>query len=140
MKNVLAQAGREFLRAFGAALIILAPGVLAAPNLDQMFLLGVAALASAVAAGLKAVQAFVPQLSFAGLVRQPIAAWLDAFVRAALGAFLVFVVGMLSAPELVWDKAAVVAALVGALSAGFRALEGLLTKGEDPAPQSGLSA
>ena len=138
MKNVLAQAGREFLRAFGAALIILAPGVLAAPNLNQMFLLGVAALASAIAAGLKAVQAFVPQLSFAGLVRQPIAAWLDAFVRAFIGAFLVFVIGMLSAPELVWDKAAVIAALVGALSAGFRALEGLLTSGESPNPDRGL--
>lgn len=139
MKDVLAQAGREFLRAFGAALIILAPGVLAAPNLNQMFLLGVGALAAAIAAGLKAVQAFVPMLSFDGLVRQPIAAWLDAFVRAFLAAMLVFVVGMLSAPELAWDKAAVVAALVAALSAGFRALEGLLTKGEDPAPESGLS-
>jgi hypothetical protein len=103
-----------------------------------MFLLGVAALASAIAAGLKAVQAFVPQLSFAGLVRQPIAAWLDAFVRAFIGAFLVFVIGMLSAPELVWDKAAVIAALVGALSAGFRALEGLLTSGESPRPDRGL--
>jgi len=140
MKNVLGQAGREFLRAFGAALIILAPGVLAAPNLNQMFLLGVSALAAAIAAGLKAIQAFVPMLSFAGVISQPIAAWLDAFVRAFLAALLVFVVGMLSAPELAWDKAAVVAALVAALSAGFRALEGLLTKGEEPAPSQGLDS
>ena len=138
MKNVLAQAGREFLRAFGAALIILAPGVLAAPNLDQMFLLGVGALAAALAAGLKAVQAFVPMLSFAEFVSQPLAAWLDAFVRAFLAALLVFLVGLLSAPELHFEKAAIVAALVAAVSAGFRALEGLLTKGEDPAPDTGL--
>lgn len=139
MKNVLAQAGREFLRAFGAALVILAPGVLAAPNLDQMFLLGVGALAAAVAAGLKAIQAFVPQLSFGEFVSQPLAAWLDAFVRAFLAALLVFLVGLLSAPELHFEKAAITAALVAALSAGFRAMEGLLTQGEDPAPQTGLN-
>lgn len=140
MKNVLAQAGREFLRAFGAALVILAPGVLAAPNLDQMFLLGVGALAAAIAAGLKAIQAFVPQLSFAEFISQPLAAWLDAFVRAFVAALLVFVIGMLSAPELAFEKAAIVAALVAALSAGFRALEGLLTQGEQPAPGTGVSA
>ena len=74
MKELLATAGREFLRAFGASLLILAPGVLAAPNYDQMFLLGVGALAASIAAGLKAVQELVPLLSFAGLVGQPIAA------------------------------------------------------------------
>lgn len=140
MKNVLAQAGREFLRALGASLVILAPGVLAAPNLDQMFLLGVAALAASVAAGLKAVQAFVPALSFSEFVSQPLAAWLDAFSRAFLASLLVFLVGLLSAPELVFDKAVVVAALVAALAAGFRALEGLLTKGEQPAPNTGIKA
>lgn len=140
MKNVLAQAGREFLRALGASLVILAPGVLAAPNLDQMFLLGVAALAASVAAGLKAVQAFVPALSFSEFVSQPLAAWLDAFSRAFLASLLVFLVGLLSAPELVFDKAVVVAALVAALAAGFRALEGLLTKGEQPAPNTGIEA
>lgn len=139
MKNVLAQAGREFLRALGASLIILAPGVLAAPNLNEMYLLGVAALAASVASGLKAIQAFVPALSFSGLVQQPIAAWLDAFTRAFLAALLVFAIGVLSAPELAVSKAAVVAALVAALSAGLRALEGLLTNGEAPRPERGLS-
>jgi hypothetical protein len=139
MKEVLAQAGREFLRAFGAALIILIPGVLAAPDLQTMLALGVGALAASIAAGLKAVQAFVPALSFSGLVSQPLAAWLDAFVRAFVAALLVFAIGMLSAPELQFEKAAIVAALVAALSAGFRALEGLLTKGEQPAPSQGIT-
>jgi hypothetical protein len=139
MKEILAQAGREFLRAFGAALVILAPGVLAAPNYNQMFLLGVSALAAAVAAGLKAVQAFVPAITFAAFISQPLAAWIDAFVRAFLASVLVFAVGLLSAPELDFDKAVITAAIVAAVSAGFRALEGLLTKGEDPAPSTGVT-
>jgi hypothetical protein len=139
MKALLAQAGREFLKAFGAALVILIPGVLAAPDLNQAYALGVAALFAALAAGFKAVQVFVPQLSFAAFVQQPIAAWLDAFTRAALATFLVSVIGILNAPDLATLKAAVVAALVGAVAAGFRALEGFGTKGEEPAPNVGLT-
>ncbi len=138
MKALLAQVGREFAKAFGAAVVILAPGVLAAPDLNQAFMLGVAALFAAVAAGVKAVQVFVPQLSFAAFLPQPVAAWVDAFARAAIGAGLVSLVGVLNAPDLETAKALVVAALVGAANAGFRALEGLLTPGEDPAPSVGL--
>ena len=139
MKKLLALAGREFLKAFGASLVVLAPGVLAAPNLDAAFGLGVAALFASVAAGIRAVQVFVPQLSFAGLLPQPVAAWVDAFVRGGLGAFLISVIGVLNAPDLATGRSLLVAALVGALTAGFRALEGLLTPSESPAPGSGIT-
>jgi hypothetical protein len=43
MLHLLSEAGRSFLRAFGGAMLILLPGVLAAPNLDQAKGIGVAA-------------------------------------------------------------------------------------------------
>lgn len=139
MKTLLREAGREFLKAFGAALVILMPGVLAATNLDQFYALGVAALGSAFAGGFKAIQVFVPALSFAEFVPQPVAAWLDAFTRAALGFFLVFAVDFMNAPNYSEWKSAVVGALIGAAAAGFRALEGLLTKGETPVKGFGVA-
>jgi hypothetical protein len=74
MKTLLAAAGREFLRAFGASLVVLIPGVLSAPDLNQSYALGVAALFASLAAAVKAVQVFVPQLSFASVLSQPLAA------------------------------------------------------------------
>lgn len=141
MKALLAAAGRTFLKAFGASVVVLAPGVLSAPDLNQAYALGVAALFASVAAGVRAIQVFVPQLSFVGLLpdsAKVVAAWVDAFVRGFLGAFLVSVIGVLNAPDLSTAKALGTAALVGALVAAFRALEGLLTKGESPSPDTGL--
>ncbi len=141
MKALLAAAGRTFLKAFGASVIVLAPGVLSAPDLNNAYGLGVAALFASVAAGVRAIQVFVPQLSFVGLLpdsAKVAAAWIDAFVRGFLGAFLVSIVGVLNAPDLATGRALLTAAFVGALVAAFRALEGLLTQGEEPSPQTGL--
>lgn len=138
MKELLKQAGREFLKAFGASVVVLAPGVLSAPNLDEALTLGVAALFASVAAAVKAVQVFVPRLSFAEFLPQPVAAWVDAAARGFLGAFLVSLVGVLFAPDYATAKAALVAAVVAAAAAAFRALEGLLTKEEQPVPGVGL--
>lgn len=141
MRNVLAQAGREFLKAFGAAVVILAPGVMAATNLDEFKALGVAALGSAIVAGVKAVQVFVPQLSLVGLFPAQyvvVASWLDTFLRAAVAFALVFAVDWWNAGDYSDWRAAVTGALIGAVTAGFRALEGLLTKGEQPSPNTGL--
>lgn len=140
MKKLLQEAGREFLKAFGASLVVLLPGVLVATNLDQGFALGVAAMFASGAAGLKALQVLVPQLSFAGLVRQPVAAWLDAFTRAGLSAALVSAISFLNEPQYDNWKAVLVGALTGAFAAGFRALEGLLQKGEVPFKSVGLNA
>ena len=138
MKTLLEVAGREFLKAFGAAIIILAPGVLQAPDLNQAVALGVASLFGALAAGLKAVQGYVPKLTFASLLSQPFAAWVDAFTRGFLAAGITSAIGILFAPDLSTWKAAATAALVGAVVAGFRALEGVMTKGEAPFTGFGL--
>jgi hypothetical protein len=136
-KEVLSSAGRAFLAAFAASALALTTGVLAAPNLDQAFALGVAALFASVAAGVKAVQEYVPQLSVGEYVSQPLGAWIDAFIQGAVGALVISIPGVLNAPELGYEKAAIVAVVVGALQAGFRALQGVATKGESPAPATG---
>lgn len=138
MTNLLEKAGASFLRAFGAALLVLAPGIFSAPDLQGAKLLAVAALFAALTAGFKALQVFVPALTFGAYIPQPFGAWVDSFVRAFLGTFLFAVTGWLSAPDLSTWKAALTAALVGALAAAFRAVQGVATKGEVPAPNSGL--
>ena len=139
MKNLLAQAGRAALKAFVVTFLTFASGLLAATNLKEFSALAVGALVASGVAALKAVQVFVPQLSFAGLFpSQPVvASWADAFVIAFLSAFLVLVQGVSDAPDYEAAKAVVVAAVVGALQAAFRALEGLLTQGEFPARSFG---
>jgi len=138
MKNLLEKAGLSFLRAFGASVLILSTGVLAAPNLDQAYALGVAALIASLTAGFKALQVLVPGLTFASLISQPYAAWVDSFARAFLGAFIVGVIGVLNAPDLNSSKALAVAAIVGAVSAGLRALQGVFTNGEAPFTSKGV--
>lgn len=134
MRALLSKAGRAFLRAFVVGIVTYATGVLAAPNLDQAFALGVAAIAASISAGLSAVQLFVPQLEFPGQYGE----YANEFVRAFLGAFLVSIIGILNAPVLSFDKSVAVAAVFGALAAGVRALQGLLTKGESPSQARGF--
>jgi hypothetical protein len=84
------------------------------------------------------VQVFVPFLTFARWVKQPVAAFLDSFTRAAVSALIITLTGWLLAPDLATWKAVITAAVVGALSAGFRAIQGAATPGEAPAPGSGV--
>lgn len=139
MTSLLEKMGTSFIRAFGAAFIFFATGIFNAPNFDSARSLSIAAFLASLAAGLRAVQVLVPQLSFSGVFQQPVAAWLDSFTRAGLTAFLVVVTGWLAAPNFDTWKSVLIGAVVGAGAAGFRALQGLLTKGEDPAPSSGVS-
>jgi hypothetical protein len=137
-KSLLSSAGRAFIGAFAVSALALSTGVLSAPNLDAALALGVAALFASVAAGIKVLQEFVPQLSFGNYLAQPFGAYLDAFLQAGLGAFLITAVAVLNAPDLSSAKSLALAGLVGALMAGFRALQGLATPGETPAPGLGL--
>jgi hypothetical protein len=137
--HLLEKAGASFLRAFVASLVVLAPGLWLAPNLNGALLLATAGLFSAIAAGLKAVQVFVPQLSLSSYVKVPFGAYLDSFLRGFLGALITSLIGIFVAPELATLKAAVTAALVGALAAGIRAIQGATTQGEVPKPESGLA-
>lgn len=140
MTTVLERAGASFLRAFLVTLLFLATGILNAPDGQTAWALSVAALAAAIAAGIKAVQVFVPQLSWASLIENKvIGAWADAFTRAFVGVFLTFWAGWLAAPDWSTWKSALLAAVIGAGTAGARALQGLLTVGESPAPGSGLT-
>lgn len=133
-KDLLSSAGRAFIGAFAVSVVTLSTGILSAPNLNEAYALGVAALFASLAAGVKVLQEFVPALRFGSYIAQPFGAYLDAFLQAALGAFLVLLVGVLNAPDLATAKSLLTAAIVGALMAGFRALQGLLTPGETPNP------
>lgn len=139
MTKLLYAAGTAFLRAFGVAFLLAVTGILAAPNVDGAVALSIAALAASIVAGLRAIQVFIPQLSFAALFPQPVAAWIDSFARASIAALVTAVAGLLAMPDLPTDTAVWYAVLTGALTAGVRALQGLLTPGEHPAPPSGIS-
>lgn len=141
MLHLLSEAGRSFLRAFGGSLIVLFPGILAAPNMSGAVALGIAALVASLAAGLKAIQVFIPQLTFAALFPARFAVyalWVDSFARAFLASFIVSIVGLLSMPTLDFGKSIIVGVIVGAITAGIRAVQSLLTPGEGPNPQAGL--
>jgi hypothetical protein len=139
MRELLSEAGRSFLRAFAGSLLVLLPGVLAAPDLAGMKGVGVAALISSVVAGLKAIQVFVPRLSFAELVGEKYGVWVDSAARAFIGSLLVLLPGVLDAPDLSQSKALLTAAIIAAVTAAIRALQGVLTPGEFPNPSGGVA-
>lgn len=134
MTTILERAGASFLRAFAAAMLVYSTGVLAAPNLNAAISLGAAAVAASVAAGIRAVQVFIPKLSFKSIVGTVPGAYLDSFTRAFLGVATTGAIGWLEAPNLSNWKAVATGIIVGAFAAGARAMQGLLTAGEHPAP------
>lgn len=143
MKEKLAAAGRRFLHTAGAALIVFILGLLSAPDLvlDNLYLYGVAFLVAIGAAALKFVAEVAPFLSIANHVDgkyRVYASWVDAFLQAAISAFVVTAPGIFDAPDLKTAGALAVAALIGALTAGVRAIEGLLTPDERPATVAAL--
>lgn len=138
MRSWLSAAGRSFLRAFGAAIIVLAPGILSAPSLHNAELLGAAALMAAVAAGIRAIQAYIPSLTVAKYLG-PLGVYVDSFIRAFVGSLVILLPGALGAPNLHTGTGLATAALIGAFAAGIRALQGALTSGESPWPQHGLA-
>lgn len=138
MTKLLYAAATAFLRAFGATFLLAATGILAAPNVDAAIALSIAALIASIAGGLRAIQVFIPQLSFGSLIPQPWAAWADSFTRAFLATLVVSLEGLLAMPELPNDRSVWLAAITGAVAAGIRALQGLLTPGEQPSPPTGI--
>lgn len=138
MQKLLYAAGTSFLRAFGVTFLSFAAGILGATNLGAARALSIAALAASVAAGLRAVQVFVPGISFKALLPLPYAAYVDAFVRTFVATFTVTVAGWLAAPNWGAGKAVLYGALTGAAVAAVRAVQGLVTPGETPVPTNGL--
>lgn len=137
MQKFLFAVSTSFGRAFLATALVVGIGILSAPDLEAARALSLAGLLAAIAAGFRAVQVLVPGFSFGTLIPQPYGAWLDSFARAFLAAFLVGITGVLAAPDFEVSKALLVAAIVGALAAGLRAIQGITTKGELPAPEFG---
>lgn len=146
MTNLVHEAGASFLRAFIGALIVLIPGILAAPNVTEATAMAWAASAASIIAGLKALQVFVPSFSIGYLLTKLVGAWNaawepieDSFVRAFVGSFLTLIVGAFAAPDFGTGKSLAIAALIGAVTAGIRAIQGALTPAERPAPQGGFT-
>jgi len=137
-KDILSAAGRAFIIAFGASALALSTTVVGASGTDQAMVLGIAALFASVSAGVKAIQQFVPLLSWSSLLPQPFAAWADAFTQGFLGAFVVSVANWLDAGSVSDWQAAATAAAIGALMAGFRLLQGAVTGGEQPFASKGI--
>lgn len=140
MEKLLFAAGTAFLRAFGMGFLVYVTGILAAPNLATARTLSIAALLASIAAGFRAIQVFVPAISFETLgAKQPFAAWADSFTRAFLASFLITITGWLATPDLSTWRSVGLAAIVGALTAGVRAIQGLLSPSESPAAGKGLA-
>lgn len=138
MSDLFATIGRTFLKTFVSSIIVFAPGVLAAPNLSEATALAVAAIVASVSAGLKTIQVYVPQLSVSHWLMPPLGDWADSFVHGFLASLIVTLIGLLSSPELGVSRSIIVAALVGAVNAGARAVQGALTVGEHPGKSYGL--
>ncbi len=140
MKSIFTAAAKAFLLAAGAVALTFGYGIFSAPNLQAALALAVAMVAAAFAGGLAALQEFVPQLSFGAYIPQPWGAYVDRFVQTAVATLIVAFTDILNAaPDLHIQKAAIIAAITGAIAAAFRAVVGTTTKGEYPAPQFGLN-
>lgn len=137
MNKLLFAAMTAFGRAFIVTFLLAATGILSAPNQEAAVALSWAALVASIVAGLRAVQVFVPQMSFAEFFPQPIAAWVDAFSLAFLASFITLLTGWLASPDWSTWKSALTAVLIGALTSGARVLQGLATSGDEPAPAIG---
>ncbi len=138
LKETLKNAALSAARAFAGGAIVTFTGLSYVPTLDGTFALGVAITVGGLTAVVKLIQLAIPKLSFASLIKNVTAAALaDSFARAFLGSLATFGLGVLEAPELDLTKAAVVAALTGAITAGIRAAQGFFTSGEWPAPSFG---
>lgn len=138
MNKLLFAAMTAFGRVFLVTFLLAATGILTAPDQVTAVALSWAALVGSIIAGFRALQIFIPKLTFANLLDQPFAAWADAFTISFLGVFITLLTGWLAAPDFTNWKAALTSVVIGALTAGVRALQGLLTPNNTPAPKVGL--
>ena len=138
MEALLSASGRTFLRVFAASLVVYSTGLLDAPSLSRLVLVGVAALLGSLAAAVASLQQYIPQLTFTEWVGVTYGKYLDAFTHGFLAALLVAVVGILGAPDLHTARALGAAAVVGAVNAGVRAVQALFTAAEQPLPGFGV--
>lgn len=127
MQRLLELMGRTALKVFLSSLVVYAAGWAYVPNLNGLIAVGGAAIVAALAMALKAIQVYIPQLTFEQYVGELYGKLLDAFVHGFLGAFVTAVIGILSLPDMSTWKSALFGAVVGALNTGLKALEIALT-------------
>lgn len=137
MQKLIYAVATAFARNFAITFLSFAVGILGATNKSAAVALSIAALAASVAAGLRAIQIFIPAITFAKFLPQPWAAYADAFVRTFLASFVVAVTGWLAAPNWGAWHAALLGILTGAAVAAVRALQGIVTPGETPFVDNG---
>ena len=128
--SALNKAGRAALRAIAPALFVLGTGLLAAKNLDDLRLQAAVFIIAALTAAAGALQEFVPFLSWRKYIAERYAKYADAFSQAFAGSFLSLLIGWLGAPDFNFSTAGISALLVGAGTAGVRALQAMITPGE----------
>jgi len=137
MGSVLSKAGRAALRAVIPVALTLGVALLGAKSVDDLRLQATVGICALLAAAVGALQEFVPQLSFAAYSPE-FGKYIDAFVQAFVGTLLTLSLSILAAPDTAFGLAAWTAAIVGALTAAVRAVQALLTPGENPAPNTGV--
>ena len=131
--EVLFSALTSFARTFLITFLGFGVGILGATNLGNAISLALAALAASLAAALRTVQVFFPQISFGSLIPQPWGAYADSAVRTFLAVFVTTAANWLGAtPNWSTWHSALNAALLGAGAAVIRALQGAVTPTEVP--------
>jgi hypothetical protein len=144
MKVWLEAAGRGAVLAFGAMYVTYLAGILEAPTQRDALGLALAALGASVVAGLSVVKQALPAFSWGSVLGRWLSpAWVgrvDIFTMTAVGTLIASTTDIIQqSPDLSTWPALFTAALTGALAAGFRTVVGAGTKGESPAPGSGIS-
>ncbi len=141
IKASLEKAGLSVARAAvgGAVAVLTGAGALA--EYHGAYALGVGLLIGAGAGILRLIQTWLPGMSFAWLLGKlglgAYTAIVDSFARAFLSSLVVFGIGASNSPNLTISAAAGSAALAAAYTAGLRAVQGLITKGEQPFASQG---
>lgn len=140
LKTTLERAALSAARAFAGGAIVAFTSASYLPGLSNTYALALAVTVGGATAVLKLIQIWIPKLSFAGLfpnANKTATGLADSFSRAFLGSLAVYAIGVLEAVDLSITKAAVVAALTAAFTAGIRAAQGFFTAGEGPTPSFG---
>ena len=123
LKTLLEKAGASFLRAFAVAFVAYAPGILNAPDVSAAKASAIAAAYACFAAGLRALQVLAPKFTTGNAV-------VDSFLRAFVGTLIAGAIGFLAAPDVSWTKAALLGILIGAGTAGLRAIQAIIDPGD----------
>jgi sugar phosphate permease len=139
MNKLLFAVMTAFGRVFLVTLLFGITSIDTSPNQTTIIAFSWAGFVASIVAGLRAIQIFIPGITFARFFPQPWAAWIDAFSLAFLAVFSTLLTGWLAAPDYENWKATIAAIIVGAFVAGVRALQGLATPGDKPTPAAGIA-